>query len=363
MSAPEISTKVPTMKAITVTTDIGPILAEENELASLLERMSPVLRNVCDDNDMAASPQVSVFGEALIDLIITDGGAVDAVCGGAPFNAARALGRLGVETAFVGAISEDRFGDDLLTQLIDDGVNVDHVQRTTSPTTLALAEMSDDGSASYRFYVDGTAAKETAGRDAHVDEGWILTGGLGLVLSPVADHIAQLMVQRPSTTLGLIDINCRPLVITEPDEYRARLNAVVAAADVIKVSDEDLKYLYPELDVMTSASRLLEKGPKVVAVTAGSSPVEILTSKGSTQVAVPHVDIVDTVGAGDTFCAGFVAWWVHRSTHSDVHCDTLSDLDLVAAAATAGVHASAIAVGRRGADPPHRDELSADLWG
>lgn len=275
----------------------------------------------------------------------------------------RALGRLGVETAFVGTISEDRFGDDLFTQLTDDGVNVDYVRRTTSPTTLALAELSDDGRASYRFYIDGTAAREIAGDDAHVDEGWILTGGLGLVLSPVANHIAQLVVERPPTTLALIDINCRPLVITQPDEYRARLNAVVAAADVIKVSDEDLKYLYPELDAMAAAHRLLEGGPKVVVVTAGSSPVEILTSKGSTQVAVPHVDIVDTVGAGDSFCAGFVAWWVQRSTYSDVHRDTLSDLDLLAAAATAGVHASAIAVSRRGADPPDRDELNAELWG
>ena len=77
----------------------------------------------------------------------------------------------------------------------------------------------------------------------------------------------------------------------------------------------------------------------------------------------PTVEIVDTVGAGDTFCAGFVAWWVQRSTHSEVHRDTLGDLDLVAAAATAGVHASVIAVGRRGADPPYREELSADLWG
>ena len=152
-------------------------------------------------------------------------------------------------------------------------------------------------------------------------------------------------------------------MITQPDEYRARLNTVVAAADIIKVSDEDLKYLYPELDAIAAANRLLEGGPKAVVVTAGSSPIEILTSRGSTQVAVPYVDIVDTVGAGDTFCAGFVAWWVQRSTHSDVHRDTLSDLDLVAAAATAGVHVSAIAVGRRGADPPYREELSADLWG
>ncbi|MGA0268927.1 MAG: carbohydrate kinase family protein [Ilumatobacteraceae bacterium] len=346
-----------------MSTDIASILAEENELASPLERMSQVLRNVCDDDDMSTAPQVLVFGEALIDLIVTDGGAVEAVCGGAPFNAARALGRLGVETAFVGAISEDRFGDDLFSRLTDDGVHVDHVRRTTAPTTLALAELSDDGSASYRFYVDGTAARETAGDDVHVEEGWILTGGLGLVLPPVANHIAQLVAERPPTTLALIDINCRPLVITQPDEYRARLNTVVAAADVIKVSDEDLKYLYPELDAIAAAHRLLEEGPKAVVVTAGSSPVEILTSKGSTQVAVPHVDIVDTVGAGDTFCAGFVAWWVQRSTHSDVHRDTLSDLDLVAAAATAGVHASAIAVGRRGADPPYREELSADLWG
>ena len=101
-SAPEISTMVPTMKAITVNTDIASIFAEENELARRL-RMSQVLRNVCDDDDMSTAPQVSVFGEALIDLIVTDGGEVEAVCGGAPFNAARALGRLGVETAFIGA--------------------------------------------------------------------------------------------------------------------------------------------------------------------------------------------------------------------------------------------------------------------
>ena len=84
MSAPEISTMVPTMKAITVNTDIASILAEENELASPLERMSQVLRNVCDDDDMSAAPQVSVFGEALVDLIVTDGGELDAVCGVLP---------------------------------------------------------------------------------------------------------------------------------------------------------------------------------------------------------------------------------------------------------------------------------------
>ena len=122
---------------------------------------------------------------------------------------------------------------------------------------------------------------------------------------------------------------------------------MVAAADIIKVSDEDLKYLYPELDAIAAAHRLLEGGPKAVVVTAGSSPIEILTRRVQPRWLFP-VDIVDTVGAGDTFCAGFVAWWVQRSTHSDVHRDTLSDLDLVAAAATAGVHVSAIAVGRRG---------------
>ena len=95
-----------------------------------------------------------------------------------------------------------------------------------------------------------------------VSEARLRRGGLGLVLPPVANHIAQLVLQRPPTTLALIDVNCRPLVITQPDEYRARLNAVVAAADVVKVSVEALHYLYAELASMTGADRVLEGGRK-----------------------------------------------------------------------------------------------------
>ncbi len=311
---------------------------------------------------MSTVSQVSVFGEALIDLIVPEEGEVHAVAGGAPFNTARALGRLGVATAFIGSIAQDRFGDRLVAQLVADEVDIAHVRRTISPTTLALAELSANGSAAYRFYVDGTSASESFDDLPCQDGGWLMTGGLGLVLNPLADRIAACITERPATTRVMVDINCRPLVITRPDEYRARLAKVLPLVDVVKVSDEDLAYLYPELSANDAARKVLESGSSLVLLTAGSEPVQAFTASGSLMVDVPAVDVVDTVGAGDTFGAGFLAWWVHHGMSHDVDLESLTDPDLVARAVTVGIHASSVAVGRRGADPPYRSELDDDLW-
>lgn len=324
--------------------------------------MSELSRNVCDYWDMSAVPQVSVFGEALIDLIVPEEGEVHAVAGGAPFNTARALGRLGVTTSFIGSVAQDRFGDRLVAQLIADEVDVAHVRRTSSPTTLALAELSANGTAAYRFYVDGTSASESFEDLPYQDGGWLMTGGLGLVLNPLADRIVTCIAERPATARAMIDINCRPLVITRPDEYRERLANVLPLVDVVKVSDEDLAYLYPKVSTGDAARKVLESGPSLVLLTAGSDPVQALTASGSSMVEVPAVDVVDTVGAGDTFGAGFLAWWVHHGNNQDVDIASLTDLDLVTRAVTAGVHASTLTVGRRGADPPYRSELDDDLW-
>ena len=324
--------------------------------------MSELSLDVCDDWGMSTVPQVSVFGEALIDLIVPEEGEVHAVAGGAPFNTARALGRLGVATAFIGSIAQDRFGDRLVAQLVADEVDVAHVHRTNSPTTLALAELSTNGSAAYRFYVDGTSACESFEGLPRQDGGWLMTGGLGLVLNPLADRIVTCIAERPANTRAMIDINCRPLVISRPDEYRERLGKVLSLVDVVKVSDEDLAYLYPEVSANDAARKVLESGPSLVLLTAGSDPVQAITASGSLMVEVPSVDVVDTVGAGDTFGAGFLAWWVHHGMNHDVDIASLTDLDLVTRAVTTGVHASTLTVGRRGADPPYRRELDDELW-
>ena len=324
--------------------------------------MSKCFAYVCDDVVMASPTQVSVFGEALVDLIVPEGGEVHAVFGGAPFNTARALGRLGIPTSFVGSIANDRFGDGLVAELTADGVNIERVRRTTSPTTLALAELSSRGSASYRFYVDGTSAQEAFDEFPIQVGGWMMTGGLGLVLNPVAGQIVSCLEKRPASTRAMVDVNCRPMVITNTDEYRARVAKVLSMVDVVKVSDEDLSYLYPDVPVRDAAQRILESGPTLVLLTAGSDPVEAFTSQQSIRVEVPPVEIVDTVGAGDTFGAGFLAWWAHYATTETIESQTLTDLDLVKRSVKMGIHASAVAVGRRGADPPYRDELDDALW-
>lgn len=324
--------------------------------------MSKCFAYVCDDVVMASPTHVSVFGEALVDLIVAQGGEVHAVFGGAPFNTARALGRLGVPTSFVGSIANDRFGDGLVAELTADGVNIERVRRTISPTTLALAELSSGGSASYRFYVDGTSAQEAFNDFPIQVGGWMMTGGLGLVLNPVADQIVSCLEQRHASTRVMVDVNCRPLVITNTDEYRARVAKVLSMVDVVKVSDEDLSYLYPDVPVRDAAQRILESGPTLVLLTAGSDPVEAFTSQHSIRVEVPPVEIVDTVGAGDTFGAGFLAWWAHYAKTETIELQTLTDLDLVTRSVKMGIHSSAIAVGRRGADPPYRDEIDDALW-
>lgn len=310
---------------------------------------------------------IVVAGEALVDLIVTSSGAIDAVLGGAPFNTARAAARLGADVAFVGTLSTDRFGRGLRDALVADGVDVDHAADTDLPTTLALAEIDADGSASYHFYVASTSAPalvpgalgRALGRsDGSGDGGDIVfTGGLGLVLEPMAGLIAAEIDELPDEAMVVVDVNCRPAVIADRNAYLDRLAAVVARADVVKVSDEDLAYLEPSAPVDAAAARLLDAGPSAVVVTAGASHTSIVAADGAVDVPVPPSPgaIVDTIGAGDTFGAGLLAWWAARGLRrADVTLETL------AAAVAAGHTAAGIVVTRRGADPPHRDELPPD---
>ena len=300
---------------------------------------------------------ISVAGEALVDLVITPDGKVDARLGGAPFNTARACGRLGAAVRFVGALSHDRFGSMLAARLADDHVDTSALVRVEQPTTLAAAELDDDGVATYRFYIDGTSAPELRSIDpASVDGRILFSGGLALVLEPMADAIEAAITHSRPDELVMVDLNCRPNVIADRASYVDRIARVIRRADVVKVSDEDLAYLSPGADPLVAAGQLLGAGPSVVLVTRGGDGVHVLTAGRRIVVEVGPVQVVDTIGAGDSFGAGFVSWWAASGGGRD----DVADFDRLSAAVRAANQVAGIVVTRRGADPPWRRELPDD---
>lgn len=298
---------------------------------------------------------IAVIGEALVDLVIAPDGSVVAHLGGGPYNAARAAGRLGADVGFCGALSFDRFGQALADQLTADGVDISHAARVDQPTTLAAAELDADGAATYRFYTAGTSAPlfDAAAVDATVAD-HIFTGGLALVLQPMADAVERLVTSLDDEVVLMVDVNCRPLVIDDPRAYRERVGRILARAHVIKVSTDDLRYLQPDLLPVAAARDLVIRSNGLVLLTDGGSDVTIFTRSGERSIAVPHIDVVDTVGAGDAFCGGFLASAQIRGTRLHSAPSSLDELaDLVGDA----VAVSAIACQRAGADPPTASEV------
>lgn len=304
---------------------------------------------------------ITVVGEALIDLVIDPEGRVTAALGGAPYNTARACGRLGVDVAFVGALSDDRFGSMLRALLVADGVDVADAPTVSVPTTLAAAELAEDGAATYRFYIEGTSAPALDATSELVDRALapgdvVLTGGLGLVLEPMATTVAALVSSAPADVLVVVDVNCRPHVIVDRDAYVERVRRVVARAHVVKVSDEDLGYLSPGVDPVDAARGLLAVGPIGVLVTGGGSGVHVLTSAGERFVPVDPVEVVDTIGAGDTFDGALIAWL----TLQGLGIEQVGEPDVLARAVRAANAAAGVACTRRGADPPRLADLPPD---
>ncbi len=311
----------------------------------------------CDDVRV-----IVVAGEALVDLVIDADGQVSAALGGAPFNTARTCGRLGADVAFVGTVSVDRFGTMLAARLDADGVSTDHVVRVDLPTTLAAAELNEHGGATYRFYIQGTSAPALSAVPADLASDVVFTGGLGLVLEPMAETVEAMLTDLERTVgdgprpLVVVDVNCRPRIVPDRRSYVERIERVVAHAHVVKVSDEDLDYLAPGVDHLVAAQRLLDRGTSAVLLTAGGEGVHVITAAGQTTVPTEPVDVVDTIGAGDSFGGGFVSWWTAAGCTPD---DARSLDSLVPAAHAANLVASIVCT-RRGADPPWRAELPAD---
>jgi fructokinase len=303
---------------------------------------------------------ILVVGEALVDLTLSADGGLASHLGGGPFNTARALGRLDVPVGFLGRLSNDVFGRRLRAALADDGVDTTRIVDTDDPTTLALAELDEHGHASYRFYLQGTsvpgltaaqamAAVRTTVEGQPIDA--LHVGTLALVVEPFATASAALVEAMAGDVLVLVDPNVRPAVIADRASYLTRLDGVLARADVVKVSDDDLAWMRPDDAIEPGARALLALGPRLVLVTMGARGALVVTRDGTESVPAPAAAVVDTIGAGDTFAAGVLAWW-HDHDRPD-----LGHLDAAVAATRFACAVAGITVQRAGADPPRRAEL------
>lgn len=301
---------------------------------------------------------IVVAGESLVDLIPTDEGALAPLPGGGPFNVARALARLGVPVAFLGTVSTDGFGRTLRDGLAADGVDLGCLVETDLPTTLALAELDDHGSARYRFYAERTAAAALTADDAQcaidgVGPTALHVGSLGLALEPLAGAVERLVESAAPEVLVMVDPNWRPGAVDDPAAWRARLDRMLARADVVKLSTEDLAHLAPDVAVPEAARGLLSDRTRCVLVTDGGEAVTVACAGGVLEVEPPPVVVADTVGAGDAFGAGFLAWCTaHRFTR-----ESLGDPAQVRDAAGFAALIAARTCARVGADPPRLLEL------
>jgi len=299
---------------------------------------------------------IVVAGECLVDLIVQPDGRLDARPGGGPYNAARALARLGTPCAFLGRVSGDRFGRMLREELRADGVDLAYAVPTQAPTTLALAELDADGAASYRFYLRDTSAPGLRLDDVPAlpeDLECLHLGTLALALEPIATTLEVVATTVQPDALLMVDPNCRPGVVADRDAYTARIARLTALADVVKVSVDDLAYLAPGVDERIAARRLVTAGARVVLLTDGPRDVRVVTAAGEAVVSSQPAAVVDTVGAGDAFGAGFLSHW---SEHG-LGRDDLADVELVRAAAAFATRVARLTCERAGAQPPTRAEL------
>ncbi|MBJ6125083.1 carbohydrate kinase family protein [Microvirga splendida] len=313
---------------------------------------------------------ILVSGEALIDLFIgtatTTGFPAEAVAGGSPFNVAIGLGRLGRPAAFLSTLSEDVFGTFLAEKLAESGVSSSYIRRLPNVTTLSVVATSPSGQPQYSFYAPNSADRaltpDMLPDELPADVSAIAAGSYALGVEPIASAIETLLRREAGSRVISLDPNVRPRVVGNLDAYRERFERLLAYADIVKASDEDIELLYRTRDLASAARIWLQRGPKLVIVTRGEKGPLAAFRHTVLERPAPKIEVVDTVGAGDTFHAGLLAWLDANNLLTPQGVAALSEaqvttgLDFAAAAA-------AIVCTRRGANPPSWSEVERFMTG
>ena len=300
-------------------------------------------------------------GEALIDMISEpDGATFVPHVGGAVLNTAVALGRLGVPTGLITGLSSDPFGLMIKTALAASRVSTAHAVHNDRNTTLAFVHL-ENGQATYSFYDDNTATRKITTADLKTlpdDTEAIFFGGISLCNPPDADTLVEMALAQPADKLVMIDPNIRPNFITDKTVYSSRLKSLLVRADIVKLSDDDINWLIEgNASLVEKGHAVLAMGPKLLLLTQGSSgATALIKGRKPVHVAATKVEIIDTVGAGDTFNAACLATLRAEDALAPSVLETLSYEKLTKMLTTAN-RTAAVTVSRTGANPPWANEL------
>jgi len=298
---------------------------------------------------------VLVVGESLVDVVRTRSGHRHEYAGGSAANVAVALARLGRPTRLATSFADDAHGAVLAEHLDAAGVVLATDPGAVERTSTAKATIGTAGAAEYVFDLDWRLAPVADDEDPLV----VHTCSLGAVLTPGCGDVVRLLERLRERATVSYDVNARPAVTGTGADVVERVERVVALADVVKASDEDLEALYPGLAPAEAAAALLARGPSVVVVTRGGDGALWLDHDGPVEVASRPVAVADTIGAGDTFGAALLDALWERCRLGGERRSELGRLprEEVAAVLDHAARAAAVTVSRPGADPPYRSEL------
>ena len=299
------------------------------------------------------SDQVWVVGEVLIDLI-PESDQYFAFVGGGPANTAKALAKLGVKTYFIDGVSNDEYGQMAKTELLSADVLLDYAQFSNKPTCTAKVTLSKSGSASYEFVIEDTASFDFSASwlpdPLSLRPSLLHIGTLATVIEPGASVLFEWAQNVAQVAPIVFDPNIRPAVLGDRVEYVKKVEKWVAISSTVKVSDEDLNWLYPGKAINEIIKKWLDVGVELVVVTLGDKGITAYRKSEEISVDAVKVDVADTVGAGDTVGAVLVEAIV------DNGLDRLTG-EVLKTMLNRAVKAAAITVSRTGANPPSKDEI------
>ena len=300
------------------------------------------------------------MGEALIDMIPEPGGGYQPQPGGAVYNTAVALGRLGAPTSFLWPISRDDFAGLLLPPLIEAGVDISACPRSDRPTTLAFVTFAQ-GEARYSFRDEGSAGRMFAPPDlppVPADMEALFIGGISLAADPCGATVETFATRAAAASVPvMLDPNPRPAFITDEPAYRARLDRLFGLSAIVKLSADDCAWLWPGRGEEAVAADLLARGVCLVLITRGAGGATATTPCHHVDLPAEPVTVADTIGAGDSFDAGLLD--ALRQQGALGAGGKLADLDEAALASALGraSRVAAVTVSRLGANPPWAHEL------